>query len=583
LQSATPKKKVFYVHRPGEYHPNACPVSMLGTAACPTTGSSPSTSVWHYMNTNYFIVGAVVSRVTSMPFDSYLRANFFDPLKLDRVRVGKFFGTPPTGCAAPAWPSNLTHVTHYQLPEPYRQGAPWDNDGSGVACDPNGFPAGSYSASPIDLLRWATSIDGSTAGYQPLDANGKADMAHPTLCDGWCGTSHTGYLPFNTSADLFEIAAGGATVPENLKVMISYSSDVIVPVDFANRVDLNGELTALLMAKSDKLPKRDLFPTYIPPSFLPLTLQNGWVNAPFATNNAGVTAIAGKVHLRGAINTTGTNPVAFTLPTGFRPSTDVYVPINLCDASKGRLYIQPNGTTFVQAEGGTFANAQCFTSLDGASFAASPSGSTALTLQNGWTHAPFATRNAAITNVNGVVHLQGAIGNGTTNAPFTIPSGFRPSHDVYVPVDLCDAKKGRLLIQPSGAVFINTFGAFADAQCFVSLEGASYALTSSGYTALTLQNGWVNAPFGTRNAAVRNNSGIVHLQGAIGSGSDAPLFTLPAAVRPAKDVYVPVDLCNAQKGRILIQPSGSVWVQTIAGGFSTAQCFTSLEGASFGL
>ena len=173
--------------------------------------------------------------------------------------------------------------------------------------------------------------------------------------------------------------------------------------------------------------------------------------------------VAGKVYLRGAINTTGANPVPFTLPTGFWPNTDVYVPVTLCDASKGRLYIQPNGTTTVQAEGGAWANAQCFTSLDGASFALTGAGYTALTLQNGWTNAPFATRNAAVSNINGVIHLQGAIGNGTTNAPFTIPSGFRPSTDVYVPVDLCDAKKGRLLIQPSGAVFINTFGAFADA------------------------------------------------------------------------------------------------------------------------
>jgi hypothetical protein len=315
--------------------------------------------------------------------------------------------------------------------------------------------------------------------------------------------------------------------------------------------------------------------------FLPLTLQNGWTNAPSATNNAGVAVVSGKVYLRGAISTTGGNGVAFTLPTGFRPSTDVYVPVTLCNASKGRLYIQPNGTTTVHAEGGIWENAQCLTSLDGASFATSASGYTGLTLENGWTHAPFATRNAAVSNINGVIHFQGAIAGGAAGTVFTVPSGFRPSTDVYVPVDLCSATKGRLLIQPSGAVFVGAFGAFSDAQCFVSLEGASYALTSAGYTALTLQNGWVNAPYGTRNAAVRNDGGIVGFQGAISSGSNAPVFTLPAALRPAKDVYVPVDLCNAEKGRILIQPSGSVSVQTISGGFGAAQCFTSLEGALF--
>jgi hypothetical protein len=149
-------------------------------------------------------------------------------------------------------------------------------------------------------------------------------------------------------------------------------------------------------------------------------------------------------------------------------------------------------------------------------------------------------------------------------------------------VDLCGATKGRLLIQPSGAVYVGTLGPFSDAQCFVSLEGVSYALTSAGYTALTLENGWVNAPYSTRSAAVRNDSGIIGFQGAVSSGSDAPVFTLPAGMRPAKDVYVPVDLCNAQRGQIRIQPSGSVSVHS-AGSFSDAQCFTSLEGAWFGL
>jgi hypothetical protein len=44
-----------------------------------------------------------------------------------------------------------------------------------------------------------------------------------------------------------------------------------------------------------------------------------------------------------------------------------------------------------------------------------------------------------------------------------------------------------------------------------------------------------------------------------------------------------VDMCNGQKGRIRITPGGIVNVETLAGRFSDAQCFTSLEGASFGL
>ena len=99
-----------------------------------------------------------------------------------------------------------------------------------------------------------------------------------------------------------------------------------------------------------------------------LTLKNGWTNAPFGTSNAAVTNVSGIVHFKGAIATSGTNSVPFTLPTAFRPATNVWVPVDLCDATNGRLVIQHNGVVSVEAEGGTFSNAQCFTSLDGVSF-----------------------------------------------------------------------------------------------------------------------------------------------------------------------------------------------------------------------
>jgi hypothetical protein len=150
-----------------------------------------------------------------------------------------------------------------------------------------------------------------------------------------------------------------------------------------------------------------------------------------------------------------------------------------------------------------------------------------------------------------------------------------------VPVDLCNANNGRLFIHTDGVVTVQAeSGVFSNAQCFTSLEGASFALNATGFTALTLQGGWINAPFTTRNAAYESVSGVVHLEGAIATSGTNPLvFTLPVAVRPATDVYVPVDLCNATNGRLHIHTNGQVTVE--AQTFSNAQCFTSLEGASF--
>ena len=61
-------------------------------------------------------------------------------------------------------------------------------------------------------------------------------------------------------------------------------------------------------------------------------------------------------------------------------STDVFVPVDLCNATKGRIHIVPSGVVDVEAEGGTFSNAQCFTSLDGAWFVPAPGGFQPLSL-----------------------------------------------------------------------------------------------------------------------------------------------------------------------------------------------------------
>ena len=208
----------------------------------------------------------------------------------------------------------------------------------------------------------------------------------------------------------------------------------------------------------------------------PLTLTNGWTNAPFGTSRTTAEEVSGIVQFRGAIATAGTNPVPFTLPAGLRPLTNVYVPVDLCNATKGRIHIVPSGVVDVEAEGGTFSNAQCFTSLDGASFAPNTTGFTPLTLVNGWTNAPFSTSNAAVQKINGIVHFKGAIATAGTNPePFVLPVRFRPVTNVYVPINLCDATKGRIVIQTNGVVDVQAEGGtFSNAQCFTSLDGASF-------------------------------------------------------------------------------------------------------------
>lgn len=212
-------------------------------------------------------------------------------------------------------------------------------------------------------------------------------------------------------------------------------------------------------------------------SFTALKLRPGWTEFDNLYRKAAARVVGGIVHLEGEIKTAGTKLAAFTLPAGFRPSKKVFVLINLCTGSIGRLNIAPSGAVSVEAEGtGNLWMIHCGTSLDGAWFALSPKSFTPLTLQNGWMNAPKGTAKAAVRTISGIVHFKGGIWTNGTNAdPFVLPAGDRPASEVFIPVDLCGGNNGRLNIYPDGEVTVEAQDDFGEAQCFTSLDGASFA------------------------------------------------------------------------------------------------------------
>jgi hypothetical protein len=212
-------------------------------------------------------------------------------------------------------------------------------------------------------------------------------------------------------------------------------------------------------------------------SFTPLTLKNGWVKYGSGTASPAVRKISGIVHLEGAVTTKGINQVPFILPAGDRPPLRIFVPIDLCGATNGDLFIQPDGSVTVDAEGGNWGNAQCFTSLDGVSFAPSANSFTRLTLQNSWTSTGLASAPPAVRIISGIVHLEGDMySNGINPVPFTLPQGFRPAHNVAVKVALCGRDSGELIIGPGGQATVEAGGGiWANAQCQTALDGVWFA------------------------------------------------------------------------------------------------------------
>jgi hypothetical protein len=212
-------------------------------------------------------------------------------------------------------------------------------------------------------------------------------------------------------------------------------------------------------------------------SFTPMTLVNGWTNYGNGTASPAARNISGIVHFEGAMQTNGTNQVAFTLPVGDRPTYRIFVPVDLCGTTNGDLGIQADGSVTVEAEGGAWSDAQCFTSLDGVSFAPLASSFTPLTLENGWTSTGLDSDPPAVRVISGIVHLEGDMySNGINPVPFTLPAGDRPAHNVAVKVALCGSDSGMLVIGPGGEATVQAEGGnWANAQCQTSLDGVWFA------------------------------------------------------------------------------------------------------------
>jgi hypothetical protein len=210
---------------------------------------------------------------------------------------------------------------------------------------------------------------------------------------------------------------------------------------------------------------------------------------------------------------------------------------------------------------------------------------TKLTLLNGWGTYPSGSASPAVADISGIVSFKGAISTSrgsTKDVAFVLPPGFRPAKYVNVPVDMCNATGGELNIAPTGVTQVISEGANSNATCFTSLDGASFALSASSFTALTLQPGWTEFDNLYRKAAARVVGGIVHLEGEIKTaGTNPAAFTLPAGFRPSANVSVLINVCTGSIGRLDITPSGAVTVQAENNDFFLAQCGTSLDGASF--
>ena len=111
---------------------------------------------------------------------------------------------------------------------------------------------------------------------------------------------------------------------------------------------------------------------------------------------------------------------------------------------------------------------------------------TSLSLVNGWVseNGTFQSGNPKVAEQSNIVYLSGSLAQPTpASSQFaTLPSSFRPSHNMWITVYTVDGTSGTLYIGHDGTMEATSGGSCGsgqtDAECFTSLATVSYPINS---------------------------------------------------------------------------------------------------------
>jgi hypothetical protein len=315
-----------------------------------------------------------------------------------------------------------------------------------------------------------------------------------------------------------------------------------------------------------------------------LTLINGWQssqgqydsgNPAWAVKN-GIVYLSGSLHEAGS---TSSNEEFAVLPPAARPAHLLKINVYTDGGTYGGLGISTNGELYVGSP--VTADAQAYTSLAGVSFPAATTATHILSLLNGWHGNAFNGGNPAYTLIGGVVHLSGSLDQpGSGNGQFAVlPAAARPAHTLYLDVNAIGDSTGFLTIHPDGLMR----AAGSGAQTFTSLAGVSFPAAATATQPLSLLNGWQSSQsqYGTGDPAYTVTGGVVYLSGSMNqpSGTNEEFTVLPAAARPAHDLWIMTYTNSGAVGALQISTSGAVYAWNNTG--NAAQQYTSLAAISY--
>jgi hypothetical protein len=303
---------------------------------------------------------------------------------------------------------------------------------------------------------------------------------------------------------------------------------------------------------------------------------SGYAGIGYAKTNNDIVVLKGLIRA----GTTAAGTVVGTLPTGYRPSSDLTFITSTSGGTEGtpaRLDIRTNGEIAIQA-----IAANTWLSLDTIRFVASTASYTKnnLSLSNGWVAwgVPYTTVQSMVDNV-GRVHLQGLLKNGTWTDWTTaavMPTGQRPDRIMTFPTT-SNTPFNQFSLTGTGIGVVAARG--INGSGYWSIQSMHYPSGVGSWTPFTPGSSWVaydSAAF-TTPAYTKASDGIVSLKGTLKSGTTTAgtvITTLPPGYRPSERLVFTTDSAGAWS-RIDIFANGQVVIRL------AYSSFLSLDNISF--
>lgn len=299
-----------------------------------------------------------------------------------------------------------------------------------------------------------------------------------------------------------------------------------------------------------------------------LDLEQDWgsYDAAWGGNDAGYTkTTAGVVLLKGMLAKSSpglTDETIGTLPPGYRPKGRQIFSVATYANESGRVDVLPTGEIIASAIDSTWV------SLESIRFIPADTSYTfnALPLQNGWANygGSFGPAEYVYDNL-GRVHTQGLVRYGTVTNDTPIANPTNTAHratEYYHFPSRSNAGMAQLGANATGLL------AKGGSNGYLSLVSMYDPTSATGWTTLTLQNGWTQRSGYALARYKKDADGIVNVKGLVAGGvttSGTAIATLPAGYCPGKRMLRPT-LSNGSFARVdIFNLSSGCQIQIITG------------------